>query len=229
MVWKVPKEYLLHDANQIKVWGRCLYDVDKIDMPVKQWLPVWWEHQFRYEQMFLGAVVISSILQLVMLFIRILKKQKLRLEFIVLHIAIWGNIAVWFLMAPFIRYGLAFLIAVIMIAMGEYLSEKKRGFYSIVTGCLAFCIFVAVSPYWDQYFTDAGVFVKQNLREPYYIRQKDYDVGSMDSCEINGNVIYFSTGEEINSYHVFPGTCYQPMLERSTLIGDRIEDGFCAR
>lgn len=228
-VWKIPKEYLLHDANQIKVWGRCLYDVDKVNMPVKQWLPVWWEHQFRYEQMFLGAVVIASVLQLVMLIGRIVKRQKLQLEFIVLHIAIWGNIAVWFFTAPFIRYGLAFLIAVIMIAMGEYLSENKRGFYSIVTGCLAFCIFVAVSPYWDQYITDAGVFIKQRLGDPYYIRQKDYDEGSMDSCEMNGNVIYFSTGEEINSYHVFPGTCYKPMLERSTLIGDRIKDGFCAK
>ena len=227
--WKIPKEYLLHDANQIKVWGRCLYDVNKIDMPVKQWLPVWWEHQFRYEQMFLGAVVISTVLQVVMLFDRIIKKQKLRAEFTVLHIAIWGNIAVWFVMAPFIRYGLAFLIAVIMIALGEYLSEKKRGFYSIVTGCLAFCIFVAVSPYWDQYVTDDGVFLKQRLKDPYYIRQKDYDEGSMDSLEINGNMIYFATGEEVNSYHVFPGTCYKPMLERSTLIGDRIEDGFCAK
>lgn len=62
-----------------------------------------------------------------------------------------------------------------------------------------------------------------------YIEQKDYDRGSMDSCEINGNTIYFSTGEEINSYHVFPGTCYKPMLERSTLIGERIEDGFRAK
>lgn len=229
VVWKIPKEYLLHDADQIKVWGRCLYDLDKIDMPLKQWLPVWWEHQFRYEQMFLGAVVISSVLQLVMLVGKIVRKQKLRFEFIVLHLAIWGNIAVWFFAAPFIRYGLAFLIAVIMIAVGEYLSENKRGFYSIVTGCLTFCIFVAVSPYWDQYVTDAGVFVKQRLRDPYYIRQKDYDEGSMDSLEINGNVVYFSTGEEINSYHVFPGTCYKPMLERSTLIGERIEDGFCAK
>ena len=228
-VWKIPKEYLLHDANQIKVWGRCLYDVNKIDMPVKSWLPIWWEHQFRYEQMFLGAVVIASILQLVMLFNRILKKKKLRLQLIVLHIAIWGNIAVWFLMAPFIRYGLAFLIAVIMIAVGEYLSEKKRGFYSIVTGGLVFCIIVSVSPYWDQYITDAGVFVKQGLNAPYYIRQKDYDEGSMDSCEINGNVIWFAAEGEINSYHVFPGTCYKDMLDRSTLIGDRIEDGFCAK
>ncbi|MDE7405207.1 MAG: hypothetical protein K2M81_08885, partial [Lachnospiraceae bacterium] len=139
------------------------------------------------------------------------------------------NIAVWFFVAPFIRYGLAFLIAVIMIAVGEYLSEKKRGFYSIVTGGLVFCIIVSVSPYWDQYITDAGVFVKQGLNAPYYIRQKDYDEGSMDSCEINGNVIWFAAEGEINSYHVFPGTCYKDMLDRSTLIGDRIEDGFCAK
>lgn len=227
--WKVPKEYLLHDANQIKVWGRCLYDVDKVDLPVREWFPVWWEHQFRYEKMFLGAVVLSTILQLVMLSVRVLWKRKLRPQMAVLHLAIWANIAVWFFMAPFIRYGLAFLFGVIMIAVGEYLSESKHGLYSIVSGSLVFCIFLSVSPYWDQYVTDAGVFVKHNLREPYYIVQKDYDRGNMDSCEINGNRIYFSTGEEINSYHVCPGTCYKPMLERSTLIGDRIEDGFRAR
>ena len=228
-VWKIPKEYLLHDADQIKVWGRCLYDVNKIDMPVSKWFPIWWEHQFRYEKMFLGAVILSFVLQIVMLFMRVLRKQQIRPQLTVLHLAIWGNIAVWFCMAPFIRYGLAFLIAAIMIAAGEYLSERKRGFYSIVTGSLAFCILISVSPYWDQYVTDVGVFIKQELREPYYIVQQDYDEGGMDSCEINGNVIYFSTGEEINSYHVFPGTCYKPMLERSTLIGDTVEEGFRAK
>lgn len=219
----------MHDADQIKVWGRCLYDVAKVDMPVREWLPVWWEHQFRYEKMFLGATMISLVLQFVMLLIRRLQRKALRPQLMVLHLAVWGNLAVWFLMAPFIRYGLAFLIAVIMIAVGEYLSERKTGFFSIVAGSLLFCIVVSVSPYWDQYITDAGVFIKHSLKEPYYMVQKDYDRGSMDSCEINGNAIYFSTGEEINSYHVFPGTCYKPMLERSTLIGDRIEDGFRAR
>lgn len=227
--WKIPKEYLLHDANQIKAWGRCLCDVDKVEMSVSQWLPVWWEHQFRYEKMFLRAVALGLGLQIVLLGMRIRRKQKLRPQLIALHLAVWANILVWFFMAPFIRYGLAFLIAVIMIAVGEYLSERKRGICSIVAGSLVFGIVVSVSPYWDQYVTDAGVFVKQNLKEPYYITQKDYDTGSMDSCEINGNVIWFSTGEEINSYHVYPGTCYKPMLERSTLIGDRIEDGFRAK
>lgn len=227
--WKIPREYLLYDADQIKVWGRCLYDVAKVDWPVWDWLPVWWENQFRYEKMFLGSVMLSAVLQLVMLFMRILKRQKFRPQMVALHLAVWANIIMWFFTAPFIRYGLAFLFAVIMIAVGEYLSEKKSGFLSIMTGSLLFCIIMSVSPYWDQYITDAGVFIKHNLTEPYYIVQKDYDKGSMDSMEINGNRIYFSTGEEINSYYVCPGTCYESMLERTTLIGDKIEDGFMAK
>lgn len=227
--WKIPLEYLVHDADQIKVWGRCLYDVEKVDMPLYEWLPVWWEHQFRYEKMFLGGVLLGTALQLLMVGMRLYRKQKIRPQMAVLHLAVWGNVLVWFLVAPFIRYGLAFLIAVVMLAVGDYLGERKQGLCSIVAGSLVFGILVSLSPYWDQYVTEAGVFVKQNLREPYYIEQKDYDRGSMDSCEINGNTVYFSTGEEINSYHVFPGTCYKPMLERSTLIGERIEDGFRAK
>lgn len=227
--WKIPKEYLLHDANQIKVWGRCLFDVDKIDMPVREWLPIWWEHQVGHEKMFLGAVVLGLVLQLVILFHRLLKRQKLRLPLIILHFAVWANIFVWFFMAPFIRYGLAFLIAVIMIAVGDYLSVQKEGLFSIVTGSLVFCILAFVSHYGDEYIIDTAVFVKYNLREPYYFFQKDYDEGIMDNCEINGNTIYYSAEGEINSYHVFPGTCYKPMLDRSTLLGDRLEDGFCAK
>lgn len=227
--WKFPKEYLLVDANQIKVWGRCLYDVTKVDWPVSKWLPIWWEHQFRYEQMFLGAVVLSAALQLIVWGIKMIKKQKPPFSLVILHITVWANLFVWFFMAPFIRYGLAFLFAVIMLAVGECISMPRHGFSGIVTGGLLFCILVSVSPYWDQYITDAGVFIKHSLKEPYYIVQKDYDEGNMDSCEINGNRIYFSTGDEINSYHVCPGTCYKWMLERSTLIGDRIEDGFKAK
>lgn len=227
--WKIPEEYLVHDANQIKVWGRCLYDVSKTDLPLSGWLPVWWENQFRYEKMFLGAVILSAALELLTFAAKIVRKQKMRPELAVLQLAIWGNLGVWFFMSPFIRYGLGFLLSVIMIAVGEYLSGEKKGLYGIVTGSLLFCIIVSASPYWDQYVTDAGVFVKQTLKEPYYIVQKDYDKGNMESCEINGNVIWFSAGEEINSYHVFPGTCYESMLERSTLIGDDVRDGFRAK
>lgn len=227
--WKIPEEYLLVDANQIKVWGRCLYDVDKVDWPVPKWLPIWWEGQERYEQMLLGAVCLGCALLVIQWAAKLLKHKKIRWDLFTLEMTILVCMAAWFFMAPFIRYGLAFLFAVIMIAAGEWLSEEKRGLYSIVTGGLIFCILVSVSPYWDHYITDAGVFVKQNLIQPYYLIQKDYDRTEVGSCEINGNLIYYPESGEINDYHVFPGTCYKPMLERSTLIGNEIKDGFKAK
>ena len=86
-----------------------------------------------------------------------------------------------------------------------------------------------MSPYWDRYITDAGVFVKQNITQPFYLAQKDYDRAEVGSCEINGNLIYFPENGEINDYHVFPGTCYKFMLDRSTLMGNEIKDGFKAK
>ncbi len=225
--WKVPEPYLLVDSDQIKVWGRCLFDIEKVDWPVHRWLPVWWEAQERYAQMFMGAVVIGGVLLLLQFVHAFVKKQKIHWDVVALLGAVMCSIALWFLMAPFIRYGLAFLLAVPMIAMGIYISEDKKGLYSIVTGGMVFCIFVSLTPYLDNYITDGGVFVKQNLTQPYYIVQKPYDAGGMESVTINGNQIYYNASpNEINSYYVCPGTCYNFMLERSTLIGDTIKEGF---
>lgn len=227
--WKIPEAYLLVDANQIKVWGRCLYDVNKIDWGVTQWFPIWWEGQERYEQMLLGAVLIGTFLLLVQFVSKLIGHRKIRWDLFVLVMTVFGCLAVWFLMAPFIRYGLSFLFAIPMIAVGNYLSEQKKGFYSILTGGLVFCIVMSVSPYWDHYITDAGVFIKQNLTQPYYIWQKDYDKAQEESYEINGNTVYYSVAGEVNTYHTYPGTCYEFMLERSTLMGNEIKDGFKAK
>lgn len=227
--WKVPEEYLLVDASQIKVWGRCLYDVEKIDWPVASWLPIWWEGQERYEKMLIGAALTGAVMMVVLSVKKVLECRKLRWNMAVLVAAVFGNLIVWFFTAPFIRYGIAFIFALPMIAVGEYLSEEKKGFYSILTGGLLFCIFVSISPYWDHYITDAGVFLKQSLKEPYYIRQKDYDRAEEGSLFINGNIVYYSMEDEVNTYHTFPGTCYKFMLDRSTLMGDNIKDGFKAK
>lgn len=60
VVWKVPVEYLITDSDQIKVWARCLYDVDKVNLPLREWLPVWWDGQARYEQYLIYACVVGG-------------------------------------------------------------------------------------------------------------------------------------------------------------------------
>lgn len=228
--WKVPLEYLLVDSYQIKVWGRCLYDVNLIDLPVKEWMPIWWEGQERYAQMLLGANVLGLFLAFLNLVYKMAKKIEVRIELIVLYIGMIASALVWFFMAPFIRYGLAFLLTLPLISMASWYDYKKKGFHSIITGTIVVCMFFCFSPYVDNYVTDDGVFVKQNLLEPYYIVPKDYDVGGTESMVIKGNVIYYNAPEhgegEINSYHYFPNTAYKFMLERSTLVSEDIKDGF---
>ena len=229
VAWKVPLEYLLVDAYQIKVWGRCLYDVNLIDMPVAQWFPIWWGEQERYARMLLGANVLGVVLAAFNLGYKVVKKLEVRVELLTLYIGLLASALVWFFMAPFIRYGLGFLLILPLVGMASWFDYEKKGLQSIVTGVLVFCIFLCLSPYVDRYVTEDGVFVKQRLRDPYYITAKDYDAESMDSYVVNNNVIYFNDYNpeegERNSYHYFPSTCYQFMMDRSMLVSEDIRDG----
>jgi len=228
--WKVPLESLRVDADQITVWGRCLYDINLIDLPMKDWLPVWWEGQERYGQMLIVANVLGVMLSGCNLLYKWFKKIDIRMELIVLYGGLIASACVWFFMAPFIRYGLGFLLVIPLLAMASWFDYEKKGFQSIATGVLVVCMFFAFCPYVDNYFTDAGVFVKQRLTEPYYIVQKDYDEGNTSHVEIKGNIIYYNDyvqdeGER-NSYHYFPNTAYYSMLEKCTLVSEDIKDGF---
>lgn len=229
VAWKVPLEYLLVDAYQIKVWGRCLFNINLIDMPISQWFPIWWEAQERFAQMMLGGNVLGVILAIFNLGYKWIKKIEIRMELVALYIGLLGSALVWFLLAPFIRYGLGFLLILPLIGMASWFDYEKKGLQSIITGMLVFGIFICFSPYVDQYVTDDGVFLKQRLKDPYYIVQKDYDAESMDSYVVDGQVIYYndykSEEGERNSYHYFPSTCYKFMMDRSMFMGEDIQDG----
>ena len=231
--WKVPLDYLLVDAYQIKVWGRCLYDINLINMPMSEWISIWWEGQQRYEQMLLVANILGIVLASCNLVFKWKKRLEIRSELMVLYAGMLASAILWFLQAPFVRYGLGFLLMIPVVGMASWFDYEKDGLQSIVTGGTVFLIFLCFCPYIDNYVTADVVFVKQRLFEPYYICQKDYDDGSIGSYEINGNIIYYNDYNEEegerNSYHYFPNTCYEFMLERSTLVSDDIKDGFVSK
>ncbi len=108
--WKIPASYLQNDSDQIKVWGRCLYDVTKINDPVSAWFPVWWGEKDRYEMMLLIANMVAGISAVLSVVWKRIRKEKLCWDRVVVYAAVLGGIAGWFFLAPFIRYGLAFLL-----------------------------------------------------------------------------------------------------------------------
>ena len=224
--WKIPEASVLIDSAQIKVWGKCLYDIALSDLPMKEWIPIWWSAQERYAQMLIYCNILAICLDIVMLLHHLLKKEKLNFNLILLNVVVAGCSAAWFVLAPFIRYGLSFLLATPMLAVGMWLHKKERSLYQLVSGGIIVLMFFMGSSYWEHYFTDDMVFLKHNLTEPYYIMQKDYDSTDLQEIDMDGITIYAPTHGEVSGYYNFPTTTYPQALPDVELRGDSLKDGF---
>lgn len=168
--WKIPVEYLEKDSAQIKVWGRCLFDVEKLDLPLREWFPVWWNAK-------------DSVT------------------------------------APFIRYGLAFLLEFPLLSVGSWLKRVEIGPVKILADiCCTVCFFF-LCYYWSYYFRFDMYWIKDHLKDPAYVRQQDYDVVEVGQFEMNGVTIYYPLKSDNISYHAFPATAYETMGKRTGLRG----------
>lgn len=224
--WKIPVNYLEIDAAQIKVWARCLYDPKLIDMPISEWLPIWWEAQERYGQMLILTNCLGMVLATLYGIHKIIDKKKIDWNSMLLFIVMIANAVAWLLLAPFIRYGLAFLLSIPFYAVGLWMQKKEKGLYQIVSGAIVILMFFILTPYWDHYFTDDMVFIKHNIREPYYIKQKDYDTSKMKEYNLSGITIYSPEEGAVTGYKYFPASSYSYMIESTELRGESLKDGF---
>ncbi|MCR4596524.1 MAG: hypothetical protein K5673_07055 [Lachnospiraceae bacterium] len=230
--WKFPKEYSLIDSGQIKVWGRCLFDVDKIDWPVSKWLPIWWEAQEHYDQMLIYALFIGALLVVVTAIVN----KRLRPAYAVFYMMCAANLAVWFVAAPFIRYGLCFILAIPLMGIAGLADavkdSKPHSLIRYVTAASGVLICLCLASRADHYLMDDLVFIKHHLADPYYVIQRPFEDVQM-GVEYLGDarvpIYYTDNDEEKNSYYTPLSTCYYWMLERVEPMGDTVQDGFKAK
>lgn len=226
--WKIPAEYVQHDSDQIKVWGRCLYDVARIDESPLSWFPVWWAEKRREEMMLLiGNVIALAGLALGGVHTVFVRREKLPWDKMMLYVAILCSIAGWFLTAPFIRYGLAFLLLLPCMVIGEWIRPIRMGPVRILSGFGCVGVFLCLGMFWDYYVLFDLVWIKQNMGSRYYVVQQDYDLPEVYPYEIEGGLtVYIPKQGENISYYAFPGDAYQSMAERVKMRGENIRDGF---
>lgn len=225
--WKVPLELMQHDSDQIKVWGRCLFDVGRIQDPVSVWLPIWWNAKDRYEIMLLTGNIIAAALTGFTALYRFIRKEKISWDCVVLYAAVFAGIAGWVFTAPFIRYGLAFLLILPCMAAGEWIRSVRMGPARIISGFGCAAIFFSMSMYWDYYVLFDLVWGKQHLTDPAWIIQQDYDIVETGELQIEGGLtVYYPLEGDNLSYHAFPGSAYRSMAEGCRMRGTSIEDGF---
>ena len=226
--WKIPKEVVDYDAAQITTWGRELCDAKLIDTPFNEWISIWWSARQYYEKMLIYSCVIGVIVLLGIKISELITKgrKSFLLKTFIMYLSILMSIILWFAEAPFIRYGLAFILFIPLMAIGELLSREIKGVYKVIAANFIIVIILCITPYLDDYVEDFGVFMKHNIKEPYYLLQKNYDYQETDTIDVGGISIAVPILGELNSYYSYPSSAYEREVKMIEAIGTGIEDGF---
>ncbi len=225
VIWKVPSEYVKKDSAQIIVWGRELFDVDKLDLPLSKWLPIWWGNQQIYGKMLIGAQFVGLVLVTFIFLRRVDRHNRIRNDLMVFYGTVLANIAMWFLNAPFIRYGLAFLLILPLCAMGDFFGEMfHRWQIRFIT--IALGVAFLFGPWIVKYVGDDIEFIQNYAKDGYVLWPIPFEDAETDEYDMNGITVYNSRSEEVNSYYYCPNSCYNDMINRTELIGNTIKDGF---
>ena len=233
VVWKVPAEYMKFDADQIKVWGRELQDTmsveEGITVGISDWLPIWWEKKRFYEKLLLAFQVAGAGAVLLNLIIRKVRK-KIRADVAMFYIAVFINIAMWFFTAPFIRYGLAFLMLLPICAamdLAENIFKGKTFLRFVMVAIAVVCFGNWTARYLK---VDKERFV-EHAKDGYYLTPIPFPDSETDEVNMNGVIVYNTVHEddEINSYYNCPSSCYSDMMNRSEPIGTTLKEGFKAK
>lgn len=222
--WKIPVESLLHDSNQIKVYGRKTYDVSLISQKIWEWFPIWWEESENYDRGLFLSQILGICLMLSTFIKQWIRREKINWNLQLVKVTLVACLIGWLFTSPFVRYGLGYLLAIPLIALGEYQESKRVSMYKVIAVGIMVLMITSIAPYWNHYVMDTLLFVKNQVMEPYYIAPKDYVPSNAKTFEINGQSFYqIADPTTMLSYDAFPGTNYPKQLE---FLGEDLGDGF---
>ena len=111
----------------------------------------------------IGNVIALAGLTLGGVYTVFVRREKLPWDKMMLYVAILCSIAGWFLTAPFIRYGLAFLLLLPCMVIGEWIRPIRMGPFRILSGFGCVGIFLCLGMFWDYYVLFNLVWIKQNM------------------------------------------------------------------
>lgn len=212
--WKMPEYMVNRDRNEIMAWGRELRDVNKIDYPIWDWFPIWFQ-ELTGAQRALFLLNVLLIVIVIWFVVREFRKKRFEMAYICC-VAILG-LAMWFFSAPLIRYGRAYLYILPAIVFGlaiERIRGSEKVFKLISAGFAVWCIFLC----------------NQYLKNQEYVRivsPEDYPSYSVTEHVISDEIsIYTAEGDDRTGYEPFPAIPYAAILDKIELRGHSLENGF---
>ncbi len=241
--WKIPKWQVEFDSTEIGVYGKGLNDVSKQNAPLAEWVPAWFENLKALEKVFIlltVAAVLAGVVYLVC-YMAVIMKSRIKcrmqnglgnekmlwnnaLNFPLEFLVFVASTIFWFVSAPLVRYGYAYVTVVPLLTFGylflrlmekEIVRAYRKAVYAV------FCL--AVIGFLFTRITGLGNDIARTWKEPYYLSQMDYIDGEANTRVVDG--ITFYVPEELGhiGYEKFPSSMFALPFE---LRGESIEDGF---
>lgn len=222
--WKIPEGQARLDALEIGAYGKGLNDVAKWQTPFKEWCPVWFQNLKSLEKLFVLGALASVIILFLLFVFYLVKKEKADWNFILVASVFSLAAGFWFLSAPLVRYGYAYLITLPLLVFG-YLIIKAAEDVKIQRYRLMFYNGFRLLALLFLISRIPGLYedISRTVHEPYYIVQRDYDRCKAEKREIDGITFYVPLEHGQIGYELFPSSLFANPVE---LRGEGLKDGF---
>ena len=225
--WKMDAVYIDIDAMQIKVWGRALYAIGLIDVPITQWFPNWFMTTLSGMEkiMILGAIA-ATVIALVVCLVVLLGKRYKHLDMLLVMMTMLSCYVFWQTSAPLIRYGYAYVLLHVLVVFGWALQQiipgEKTTKFTIGKICHTTIYFILLL-YGTYKFCVLCNYIYSCRLVDCYVWQQDYGVYEVESYEIEGTEFYYPAYGDQTGYDAFPAAPTKVELE---FRGESIKDGF---
>lgn len=222
--WKIPKEQADFDAAEIGVYGKGMTDATLKDTPFSDWFPAWFEALKSLEKVFFLMTVTALVLGAVYTVYVLVRRKKEGYDFSFVFCVFTVSALFWFLSAPLIRYGYAYVVALPLVTFGYFFLCFLKGKIGRLYADTLYRIFaVALVLFFATRVKGLCENIVRTYKQPYYLMQTDYEDGEAVTQEVDGITFYVPTDRAQIGYHKFPSSLLVWPIE---LRGDVIEDGF---
>lgn len=227
--WQLPKGEAQYDAREISMWGRGITRAELWDsVTVFNWLPGWFKEMAVVEKLWVLGSAVAFIIVVILLgttVIRSIKKKSIvwifddpEMDYLIVLKIIALGFLFWFVSAPLVRYGYAYLIILPLLTFGmlvlKFLNKRK----ATIVGIVVIAVIGAMK-------TKGLVYdIARTVGMNYYVRQQDYIDGDATYYEIDGIKVYVADDAGQIGYYKFPST--PEVKQNIALRSDDLRNGF---
>lgn len=199
-----------YDAREIAMWGRGVTSaVDWEKVTMLNWIPAWIKGLSTVEGIWVMGALLSMIM-IILLVIRCIIRKDCNQYMLLLIVVLCGTVF-WFLSAPLVRYGYAYIIILTLFTLAYVLSDYAGIMVGINNTLINryFQSFIFILLASGMAVLKGKGLISDIIRTkdyPYYISQQDYIDGEADSYIIDGIEIYVARDAGQIGYYKFPAT-----------------------